>query len=1607
MQHLFLFPFFCVCIFHSLLFSNSPDYFEPSEVVATEGLPSNIVNQSVCVISGEYTHSVQDLVLPGPESLVLQRFYSNFAQGNVIKGGWSFNHYEWIAMQGRYSVEKGPINVLGIRQASGAVLDYTHPQSETFMDKHKVEFDFVTPKGLTNGASNLSGRTTSKIKKSMLIPKKTKIVAISGAGTKRTFAFNEFERIFAQKSEEKANGSLYLYRKTKTSDQEIAVKNKKTHATFSRLNFKNRESGKARSLSIESSDGRKIRYFFKPHPYTIKTKNGERTDVTDYLQDCLTKVENPSAPTEEYEYKEKARTKQVQVVAKKRPEGRYLLTEYYREGHNSVGGGIGNVYIREEDDYRLDRVKKQKAPVGHDEKRITTHRYVYDCKVTGHNEGPKKLGSGTTDVYDAYGHQTQYAYDGMHRLASITRYAGTEKYHEYSKEKFLWDKEGNLKAKIFRDANRTIHHARHFKYDTKGNVLQSTLCGKLTGAAAPEIVFDHKNSLVENGYERETKTYEYSDDGLNLCLKETDSLGKTTLYEYHHGTDILKRKYIVANGRICLREFYYYDDNNVLIQKITDDGTRHSPEDLAHATQRYIVDNVPRDKAPLGLPQSTEESGLDFASGQKILLRRSEFDYSPEGHLLKQKVYDANRHHAYTLYWEYDAHGNLTSETNALGETIFRKYDANDNLIYQQDPDECSIKNTYDFANRLIEQVKIHPDGQHFSTGHTYDYLNHCIASTDLYGQKTQRTYDDFGRVIEVVCPAVPNEEGHLVEGVIKTEYDIAGYPTLIQDAKGGKTKTQYNIRGQPIEMIHPDGTSESWTYNVTGQVLQHCSKTGVKTIYLRDPFGRATEESLFAPDGEMLKKTTQRYNALHLLETTDPEGVKTFYHYDFAGRLVETRKEKQRVQNIYDPLGRLCETREWFEENDYRATCKEYDLLNRVIEERVQSSDGKVLQLSKYSYDTRGNKIFTQVGEVKNWTEYDSHSRPIKITDNLGHETHIHYDIHYINAFGQRVLQKTETDPLGYQTLHIYDTAGRIAHTQRKNPFGQVIASQSQYYDLCGKLCKTIDEVFEEGKSVREITTLCHYNAGNQITALIEASGTPEQKITRTHYNEQGQKTAILSPDGTTLHYAYDPLGRLKTLQSSDGSISYLYDYNGQDQVIKVTDLQLGQTTERTYDSLGQLIKEKLGNGLWMEYLYDLTGRMKKIVYPDASSTEYFYNAADLKEVRRIKDGAEKYIHADEIHNLTGQVERSRPPGQNSSVEYTYDPLGRTVKIASPHFSQIIPSEGFDAAGNLLKFDTQGLSYQFTYDDHYHIQSEEGHVGHTYQFDSLSNRTLKDESAHEHNSFNSLLKNSEEQFTYDLNGNLTERRCGNQINRYSYDALDRLIAVEQNGVSTHYSYDPFNRRLSKKRSDGEEELFLYQAQEEIGRYFQGTLQELRLLGENPRSCMIALELKGTPYVPQYDICGNVIALMNLEGQLVERYRYTVFGEEEILSPDGKKRNTSFIANPWRYAGKRVDEETGLSAFGLRYYDPEIGRWITPDPAGYADGPNLYAYVHNSPLLYWDQFGLYSNSESINPPVHHTITYDFSIHSGNDSTHKFSNFASSIYQAVAPKSIPS
>ncbi|MBE7501414.1 MAG: RHS repeat-associated core domain-containing protein [Verrucomicrobiales bacterium] len=66
-----------------------------------------------------------------------------------------------------------------------------------------------------------------------------------------------------------------------------------------------------------------------------------------------------------------------------------------------------------------------------------------------------------------------------------------------------------------------------------------------------------------------------------------------------------------------------------------------------------------------------------------------------------------------------------------------------------------------------------------------------------------------------------------------------------------------------------------------------------------------------------------------------------------------------------------------------------------------------------------------------------------------------------------------------------------------------------------------------------------------------------------------------------------------------------------------------------------------------------------------------------------------------------------------------------------------------------------------------------------------------------------------------------------------------------------------------------------------------------------------------------------------------------------------------------RPAGREWDTNTGLYDNRARYYDPDLGRFISEDPIGFAGGdPNLYGYVNNNPLNGTDPLGLSEASES-------------------------------------------
>jgi len=864
---------------------------------------------------------------------------------------------------------------------------------------------------------------------------------------------------------------------------------------------------------------------------------------------------------------------------------------------------------------------------------------------------------------------------------------------------------------------------------------------------------------------------------------------------------------------------------------------------------------------------------------------------------------------------------------------------------------------------------------------HRYDIASNKVATMDSNGHQTLFIHDAFGRVIETIYPPTLNEAKAVCHASVKKEYNAMSNVTKEIDAKGITKQMRYTIRGQLAEVLYPDGTTEKNTYHLNGTIKESKAKNNTIMRYTSDHFNRPIQTDIFSADEELLSSTKIAYSGFNILEETDAAGLVTTYTYYPDGKVKSKKKGDYLITFSYDSLGRQNKTTEFYGSNpeDVIVKTKGYDLLNRVTAETVFDAHDIWVSKIDYTYDAAGNVCqivnYTQTGCNITKHIYDSHGTLILSVDGEGNQTVTVSKYDYRNALGQLVAYQEITDPKGNVTIAIADVLGRTVEKIKKNAYGKTIQKQEQSYDLNGNLCSIVDVIISPLESDQEIISIMLYDTSNRLTSCYEAYGNPEQKQTKITYNTFGQKESLIKNDGVVLFHTYDAMGRLEILKSSDGTIDYSYQYDLNSNPILVEDRINKMATARKYDSNGFLIHEELGNHLNIDYCYDYIGRTKEITLPDSTKIAYEYNANQLKNVNRL-DSANHvtYTHQYQSYDYSGNLTKALMANQAGSLSYHYDVLGRLKSVTTEDNRWSEQIKSYDSVGNILEtslHDSLGeISANYAYDDLYQITYENGAAIHSYSYDSHYNRRTKNDHRYQLNPLHQIINDGIFVYSYDRNGNMQGKKSDEQASQFTYDALDRLITFEKEGLKFTYCYDENNRRLSKTFYVSEENQwkaqktirYLYQGENEIGAVnARGEIKELRILGLGKGAeigAAIAFEIDQKVLVPLHDHIGNVACLLDsLTGAIVETYRYSSFGEELF---DGSK-----AISPWRFSSKRTDAESGLVYFGRRYYDSEIGRWVTPDPIGREGGPNLYAYVLNCPLTHFDLYGLYGMADRL------------------------------------------
>ncbi|MEE5167405.1 RHS repeat-associated core domain-containing protein, partial [Pseudomonas alliivorans] len=269
-----------------------------------------------------------------------------------------------------------------------------------------------------------------------------------------------------------------------------------------------------------------------------------------------------------------------------------------------------------------------------------------------------------------------------------------------------------------------------------------------------------------------------------------------------------------------------------------------------------------------------------------------------------------------------------------------------------------------------------------------------------------------------------------------------------------------------------------------------------------------------------------------------------------------------------------------------------------------------------------------------------------------------------------------------------------------------------------------------------------------------------------------------------------------------------------------------------------------------------------------------------------------------------------------------------------------------YEANGQLHSRDTGKL-----------VDSEE------FRYDAAANRLNFNTSRFDHVKDNRLKQWRDQEYTYDPWGNLVEKRSGlAKWQTFTYDCENRLVKAEtlvnsQLHSTGTYQYDSLGRRVAKQsevNGKTEHKRFLWQGLRMLREEQPGQsslyIYELGSYAPLARVDQREDEPENTLYYFHTDQIGTPLEMTDVDGQIVWQATYKAWGSLEALTVNEVEQNL-------RFQGQYFDEETGLHYNTFRYYDPEVGRFITQDPIGLDGGFNLYGYCRN-PVAWIDPLGL-------------------------------------------------
>jgi RHS repeat-associated protein len=775
------------------------------------------------------------------------------------------------------------------------------------------------------------------------------------------------------------------------------------------------------------------------------------------------------------------------------------------------------------------------------------------------------------------------------------------------------------------------------------------------------------------------------------------------------------------------------------------------------------------------------------------------------------------------------------------------------------------------------------------------------VTVTDIAGNNT-RSVTVIDRAAKKVTTTTDTADSN-VDAVTITVNGLlqSSVPTTPQPA----TTYSYDSLGRETSITDPRTGTKTRAYNSTSGKLSSTNDGAGTTSYEYYDSG---------------------YSSAGLLKTRiNPANKKAYFNYNSRGEMVQTWGDTTYpIEYIYDSYGQRTELhtfrggQNWSAAAWPAAVTGTADVTRWIYQESTglltQKQDA-ALKGTTYTYDELG-RLKTRV-----W------ARGITCTYN--------YDPN-----SGELLTVTYSDGTPTVTF-TYDRAGREgsitdaagAHTLTYNVTGEIQTEQIAGGILDGINITVGYDGFLRRTSVQtalNTTSLSNQNYGYDASSRVDTITSGSQSAGYAYYPTSGLLNTITFTGGHNAARTYDSLGRLESVTitpPAGGAQSYTYSHNNLNQRWRLT-REDGSYWSYLYNDRGELTSDKkywsdnsIVWGAQTEYSFDNLGNRKNAKsggnqLAALRQSNFTSNSLNQYSQRSVPGAVDVTGTANTAATVTVNTQTT---ARKSDYFYKELAIDNTSAPAYPQINVIGARNNFGAGGEDA------------------ITQKGGRV---------------------------LLPPAVENFVYDDDGNLTSDGRWS----YTWDAENRLASMQAAaGVPVdaktrlEFSYDYKSRRVQKKIYVWNVGTSSYQLQSVIKFVTEGRNLMAELDGGNllVRSYtwgptgLLLLSQAGDTYQYGYDGGNNIVTLVkSATGQIAAAYEYDPFGQ--TLKSVGEFATQ----NPFGFSGQYTDKETGLVYYGFRYYNPQVGKWISRDPIAETGGANLYAFVNNDPVGSIDLLGL-------------------------------------------------